>query len=57
MLVLKRNLGESVIINGNIKINIGDVKGKQVKLAIEAPDDMSIHREEVHEQLKKEDKA
>lgn len=54
MLVLTRRLGESINIGDNIKITVVDIDGKQVKVGIEAPRDISIFREEVYERIKQE---
>ena len=51
MLVLSRNKDESIIINDNIKIKIIDVRGGQVRIGIEAPKDISIHREEIFNRI------
>lgn len=48
MLVLTRKLGESIAIDDHIKIRVVAIKGKQVRLGIEAPKDTKIHREEVY---------
>ena len=48
MLVLIRKLGESIAIDDHIKIRVVQIKGKQVRLGIEAPKDTKIHREEVY---------
>ncbi len=48
MLVLTRKKGESIIIGDDIRVYIVDVKGKQVRLGIEAPPDAPVHREEVY---------
>lgn len=48
MLVLTRKLGESIAIDDHIKIRVVSIKGKQVRLGIEAPKDTKIHREEVY---------
>lgn len=48
MLVLTRKLGESIVIDDHIKIRVEKIKGKQVRLGIEAPKDLKIHREEVY---------
>lgn len=48
MLVLSRKIGESLIINDNIKVTIIDIRGDKVRLGIIAPTEVPIHREEVH---------
>ena len=52
MLVLTRRLGESIVINGNIRICVQDVKGDRIRLGIEAPLQVLVDREEVHERRK-----
>jgi len=54
MLILTRKVGQSVIIGNNIKITIADVSGKQVKIGVEAPQDISIYRLEVYERIREE---
>lgn len=51
MLVLTRKLGESIAIDDNIKIVVVQIKGKQVRLGIKAPNDTKIHREEVYQAI------
>ena len=48
MLVLTRKLGESIAIDDHIEIRVVQIKGKQVRIGIEAPKDTKIHREEVY---------
>lgn len=48
MLILTRKLGESIRIGDSIRITVSDVKGKQIRIGIEAPDDVTVHREEVY---------
>ncbi|MBN2688600.1 MAG: carbon storage regulator CsrA [Deltaproteobacteria bacterium] len=48
MLILTRKLGESIRIGDSIRITVSDVKGKQIRIGIEAPDDIAVHREEVY---------
>lgn len=57
MLVLTRKLGESIAIDDNIKITVVQIKGKQVRLGIEAPKDTKIHREEVYIAIQEQNKA
>ena len=56
MLVLTRKKGQSVVINDNIEITILEVQGDQVRLGIDAPRDVSIHRKEVFLEIKEENK-
>ena len=57
MLVLTRKVGESIAIDDNIRIVVVQVKGKQVRLGIEAPKETKIHREEVYLAIKEQNKA
>ncbi|MGE3973381.1 MAG: carbon storage regulator CsrA [Bdellovibrionales bacterium] len=57
MLVLTRKLGESIAIDDNIKITVVQIKGKQVRLGIQAPKDTRIHREEVYIAIQEQNKA
>lgn len=56
MLVLTRKLGESVTIGDDIKISVIDIKGRQVRLGIEAPPHMTIHREEIYARIQEENR-
>ena len=49
MLVLTRNVGEKIIIDGNIQVTVVAVKGNKVRIGIEAPDYVRVDRQEVHE--------
>jgi carbon storage regulator len=51
MLVLSRKPGESVVIDGRIKVKIVRLDGDVVKLGIEAPADIPIHRQEVYDEI------
>ena len=56
MLVLTRSVGERLIINnGEIKLSILEVKGNQVRIGIDAPRNVSVHREEIFDRIKAED--
>ena len=55
MLVLSRGRDEKIIIGQDITITIVDIRGDKVRLGIEAPSSVSIHREEVFEAIKREE--
>jgi carbon storage regulator len=57
MLVLTRKLGESIAIDDHIKIVVVQIKGKQVRLGIEAPKETKIHREEVYLAIQEQNKV
>jgi carbon storage regulator len=54
MLVLSRKTDESIIIGDNIRIVVVEVRGDKVRLGIEAPNDISVHRQEVYEAIIKQ---
>ena len=56
MLVLTRKVGSSIVIDDKIKIQVVQVKGRQVRLGIEAPKETKVHREEVQRSLNKQNK-
>ena len=51
MLILTRKLGEGIIIGTEVVVRVVEIKGTQVKLGIEAPQQTSVHREEVHRRI------
>ncbi len=57
MLVLTRKIGESIRINNNISITIMEVDGRSVKIAIDAPRSIPIHREEIFQRIQDENKS
>ena len=57
MLVLSRKKNESIIINGNIEIKIIESDDGKVRIGIEAPKNIEIHRKEVFDQISAENKA
>ncbi len=56
MLVLTRKNGESIVVNENIRITVLEVKGKTVRLGIEAPDDAKIYRDEIFLKIQEENR-
>ena len=51
MLVLSRRPNESIIVNGNITITVLEIRGDHIRIGIDAPRDITIHREEIHAEL------
>lgn len=51
MLILTRKVGESIVINDDIKVTILGVKGMQVRIGIDAPKDVQVHREEIFKRI------
>ena len=56
MLVLSRHRDESIMIGDNIVITIVDIRGDKVRLGIEAPSDIPVHRQEVYEAIQRENR-
>ena len=56
MLVLSRKVGQKIIINDNIEITVNEVKGDLVKIAISAPKEVKIYRQEVYIDIQAENK-
>lgn len=48
MLIMTRRVGETIIIDDDVEVTILGVKGNQVRIGVTAPDDISVHREEVY---------
>lgn len=55
MLILTRKQGESITIGDNIKVTILDVKGKYVRVGVQAPRDLAVHRQEISPAEKEND--
>lgn len=54
MLILTRRISESIIVGDDVKITVLGVKGNQVRLGIDAPKEVTVHREEIYERIKHE---
>jgi len=57
MLVLTRKVGESIQIGENVRVTVLSIQGKNVKIGIQAPIDVAVHREEIYEKIVDENKA
>ncbi len=53
MLVLSRKKNESIVINDNISIVVVEIRGDKVRLGVEAPKEIPVHRREVYDAIKK----
>ena len=55
MLVLSRKLSESIVINDDIVVTVLGVQGDRVRLGIEAPGEIPVHRKELYEKIQEQD--
>ena len=55
MLILTRRANESLMIGDDIKITVLGIKGNQVRIGIDAPKDVAVHREEIYQRIKDEE--
>ena len=56
MLILTRKIGESLLIGDNIRVAVLEIRGKQVRLGIDAPPDIAVMREELFQQVNRENR-
>lgn len=54
MLILTRRVGESLMIGDEVSVTVLGVKGNQVRIGVNAPRDITVHREEIYERIKQE---
>jgi len=54
MLILTRRVGETVMIGSEVTVTVLGVKGNQVRIGINAPKNVAVHREEIYERIKRE---
>ena len=57
MLILTRRVGERLMIGDDISVTVLGVKGNQVRLGVHAPAEVSVHREEIYERIKTEQRS
>ena len=53
MLILTRKVGERLVIGGNVTVTVLGLKGNQVRIGVEAPIEVPVHREEIYERILK----
>ena len=54
MLILTRRVGETLMIGDEVTVTVLGVKGNQVRIGVNAPRDVTVHREEIYERIKRE---
>ena len=54
MLILTRRMGETVVIGDDVTVTVLGVKGNQVRLGVNAPKQVAVHREEIYERIQRE---
>jgi carbon storage regulator len=54
MLILTRRVGETLMVGNDVTVTIVGVKGNQIRIGINAPKDVIVHREEIYERIRRE---
>jgi len=54
MFIVMRRLGETVVVGGDITVTVVGVRGRQVRIGINAPKSLAVHRKEIHERIRRQ---
>ncbi len=57
MLILTRRVGETVMIGDEVTVTVLGVKGNQVRVGVNAPKEIAVHREEIYERIRREEQG
>ena len=57
MLILTRKVGESIMIGDSVEVKVLGLRAGQIKLGIDAPKDLQVHREEIYERIRAEEES
>jgi carbon storage regulator len=57
MLILTRRVGETLMVGDDVTVTVLGVKGNQVRIGVNAPKDVAVHREEIYDRIRKENES
>ena len=57
MLILTRRVGETLMVGDDVTVTVLGVKGNQVRIGVNAPKDVAVHREEIYDRIREESEA